>query len=84
MQYFKISTGKFIEFDDVTNRATILVKEDLQSQKINLVAQIKVNPMPTNTELLKWAKDNYPYVDHSAEQAELDRINSILEAIKLI
>ena len=87
MTYFKISTGKFIEFDETTNRATIYLKEDLQTQKIDLIKRIgEVDPSvpTTNAGWIAWAKAHYPYVDHSLEQVELDRISAILEAIKVV
>lgn len=85
MQYFKISVGKFIEYDDLTNRATIIIKADLQAQKQDLLARLATvdpNQPKTNAEWIAWAKANYPYVDHTAEQVELDRIQVILDAIK--
>jgi len=82
--YFKISTGKFIEFNEDTNQAKIIVKQDLVSEKADLIARIKVNPEPTKEELLAWAKENYPYVDHTEEQKRLDEVLIILESIKNI
>lgn len=82
MQYFKISTGKFIEFDEDSQKARIIVKADLVAEKQELVERIKINPQPTNKELLAWAKTNFPFVDHTAEQGELDKINVVLDAIK--
>lgn len=85
MQYFKIGTGKFIEYDDVTGLARIILKEDLRQQKIGLETRIATaDPsLPkTNAEWITYAKANYKYVDHSMEQVELDRIDSVLLAIK--
>lgn len=84
MTYFKIDTGKFIEFNEDTNSARILVKADLITEKKALIDRIKVNPQPTNTELLEWAKENYPYVDHSVEEKELENINLTLDAIRAL
>jgi hypothetical protein len=87
MQYFKIAgkTGWFVELNDVTNRVSIVVKADLLQQKAELVARIGA-PDPgqpaTNAEWVTWAKAHYPYMDHSAEQAELTRIETIIAAIK--
>lgn len=85
MQYFKIGTGRFIEYDDVTNSSKIIIKEDLQQQKVNLETRIGIadpNLPKTNAEWIAYAKANYKYVDHSMEQSELDRVNSVLLAIK--
>lgn len=87
VQYFKIIPGKFIEYDDATNRASIIVKTELQQQKLELEARIATadpNQPKTNAEWVAWARNNYPYVDHSAEQAELDRIMAVLDAIKAL
>jgi hypothetical protein len=85
MQYFKIGAGKFIQFDELTNSAKIIVKSELQNEKAELTARIgAVDPnLPkTNAEWIAWAKAHYDYVDHSQEQAELDRIQAILDIIK--
>ncbi len=87
MQYFKISTGKFIEFNELTDQARIIVKDDLQQQKTELETRIGTpdpNMPKTNAEWIAYAKEQYKYVDHSAEQAELDKINAQLLAIKNI
>lgn len=85
MTYFKISPGKFIEYDDVTSSAKIIVKEDLQQQKAELETRIGTadpNLPKTNAEWIAYAKERYKYVDHSMEQSELDRVNSVILAIK--
>lgn len=85
MQYFKISTGKFIEYDEATNSARIIVKADLQQQKTELETRIGTpdpNMPQTNAEWITYAKERYKYVDHSMERSELDRVNSVLLAIK--
>ncbi len=85
IQYFKIATGKFIEYDDATERARIILKSDLLNQKSELIARIGTidpNVPTTNAAWILWAKANYPSVDHSVEQAELDKINLILDAIR--
>lgn len=85
MQYFKISVGKFIEYDETTNYARIIIKTELQTQKqelINRIGAIDPNQPTTNAGWIAWAKANYPYMDHSREQAELDRIQAVLDAIK--
>lgn len=82
MQYFKIDAGKFIQFNETNNQAQIIVKDELQAQKNALQDRIRQHPRPSDAELLLWAKANYPYVDHEAEEAELATINAILDAIK--
>jgi hypothetical protein len=84
IQYFKIAgkVGTFVMFDDTTSQAQIVIKTELQDQKAALITRIQQNPRPDNATLLEWAKHNYPYVNHDAEEAELARINEILDAIR--
>jgi hypothetical protein len=85
MQYFKIAAGKFIQYDETNERAVIIVKADLIEQKRLLIERIGTpdpNQPKTNAQWVEWAKANYPYIDHSQEQAELDRIQAILDAIR--
>jgi hypothetical protein len=87
MTYFKIATGKFIQYDEATNQALVVIKADLLAQEAELRARIDMadpNQPKTNAEWLVWAKEHYPYVDHSAEIAEVVKINSILLAIKAL
>jgi hypothetical protein len=85
MQYFRIAPGKFIQYDDSTQRAVFVIKSELVAQIDDLKARIgSIDPSvpATNAQWIAWAKAHYPYVDHSAEQAELDKLNIILSAIK--
>jgi hypothetical protein len=86
-QYLKIAgkTGMFVAFDDVTNRIEILLRTDLQREKNELETRIGTpdpNQPKTNADWIAWAKANYPYTDHSAEQARLDAVNAVILAIK--
>jgi hypothetical protein len=87
IQYFKIAgkVGKFVMVEENNGHATIFLKADLLTQKADLIARIGTTDTSvptTNAEWIAWAKANYPYVSHAAEQAELDRITAIIEAIK--
>lgn len=85
MQYFKISTGKFIEYDKTNNFARIIIKADLLAQKASLeerIAQADPNMPTTNEQWREWAKNHYPYVSHQAEIDELAKVNAIIDAIK--
>lgn len=87
MLYFKVGAGKFVEFDDMKERARVIIRAELVEQKRLLqerIATADPNQPKTNAEWIAWAKANYPYVDHSAEQAELERIETILDAIKAL
>jgi hypothetical protein len=83
--YFKVGVGKFIQYDDVTSRVTIIFKDNLLKLKEDLVARIDCgDPLqPKNKdEWVAWGKTNYPFMDFSAEQEELDKVNAVIEAIK--
>jgi hypothetical protein len=85
MMYFKIGPGRFIEYDEKTERATIITREELTAQKQELIRRIgepDPNMPTTNAGWIAWAKAQYPYMDHSAEQAELDRVTAVIAAIK--
>jgi len=87
MQYFKIAgkVGTFVEYDDTTGRANIIVKSDIVQQRLDLIARIGA-PDPeqptTNAAWIAWGKAHYPYMNHDAEIAELARIDAIIAAIK--
>ena len=85
MEYFKIGPGKFIQYDPNTERATILLRDELQAERQALLARIDTadpNQPTTNAAWVAWAKANSPYVAHGAEVAELARIDAILDAIR--
>lgn len=85
MQYFKIAQGQFIEYNELTNKATILIKAELIDEKQYLqdrIAEGDPNQPTTNAEWVVWAKEHYPYVDHSAEISRLNEVQAILDIIK--
>lgn len=85
MQYFKIAPGKFIQYDDTTGRLTVLVRSELLTEKQELLERIRLgdSQQPTSAAAwIAWAKANYPYVDHSAEQIRVDEIEVLLGALK--
>jgi len=82
MEYFKIGAGKFIQLDG--ERATILYKDELTKRKGELVDMIKDIKKPSNEELLAWAKSNYPYMNTSATEAEIERLTNIINLIKTL
>ena len=85
IQYFRVAIGKFIQYDDVTSRAIIILRTDLQTEKKELQDRIGApdpNIPTTNAQWIAWGKAHYSYIDHSAEQARLDEVNAILTAIK--
>lgn len=64
MQYIKIDEDKYIELDDTTNKSNIIFKSELENELESLQIQIDaLPPMPSDEELLYWAKLNYTNED---------------------
>jgi len=87
IQYFKIAgkVGKFVEYDETTNRTVILVKSELLRHKQQLQDRINTaDPsQPKNDkEWIAYGKSVYPYMDFSATIDELARVQTQIDAIK--
>lgn len=82
MKYIKIDSNTFIQFNGETQQSVTLNKGELENQVTEIEKRLKNAIIPTDEELLAWAKENYPFVDHSAEQIELERIQGILDQLK--
>lgn len=80
METFTTKDGKKIIYEN--DYAKVIDTKELEAQKADIEKRLAEAVIPTDKQLLEWAKANYPYVNHSAEIAELERINNILEAIK--
>lgn len=80
METFITKDNKTIIYDN--GSARVIDPKELEAQKADIEKRLAEAVIPTDKQLLDWAKANYPYVNHSAEIAELERINNILEAIK--
>jgi len=71
-------------------RAQVLSRKELLSQQRDLKAQLAELPgEPTDAELLKWARDNYPALSNTARsrrliEDELARIDADLAATKAV
>ena len=64
MQYIKIDEAKYIELDEITNKSNIIFKSDIESELESLQTQLDaLPPMPSDEELLYWAKLNYTNED---------------------
>lgn len=64
MQYIQIDDNKYIEFNEENNKSNIIFKSDIQNELANLIDQINALPqMPSDEELLSWAKMNYINTD---------------------
>lgn len=79
-EYYKIGTGKFVEING--GQAKVFLKSELQQQKADIRARLDAVSRPSNAELLDWAKQNHPhFFSTAAEEAELERINGVLDII---
>lgn len=84
MQYIKIDDDTYIQFNEITKQSQTISKSELEKEASNIGKRINEDIVPSDEELLAWAKKNFPITDHSEEQGELDRINIILGAIEEI
>ena len=89
MEYYKIATGKFIEYDVDTERAIIFLRSDTNAEIIEINKEIaSLSKAKTNAELLQWARENYPYVKESERLATINvRLNFLqarIDAINLL
>lgn len=81
MQYIKLSSDKFIQYDETNDTSRVIVKSELESQLTEAKARLaEIPPASTDKELLEWAKANYPFMDYSNEKQSLEQIISEGEA----
>jgi hypothetical protein len=81
MQYFKVDLDIYLKYDGINKTVSIISKKALQELIIKLVKELPV--YPTDDQLLKWAKQNYPGLDSINDQkirikelkAEYDLLN---------
>jgi len=85
MKAIKLTDDKYAIVDG--ERVGVISKSGLEDNKKHLEAQLDTIPsVPTDRELLTWAKENYPQLDDAQVsktriQAELDSINVKLDLI---
>lgn len=80
MQTFTTKDNKTIIYDN--GSARVIDPKELEAQKADIEKRLAEAVIPTDKQLLDWAKANYPKLDHSAEQAELVKIDTILASVK--
>jgi hypothetical protein len=90
ISYIRISPGVFVEYDNTQDEAKIIHRADvvnlLQMAKDNLKKFDLENPTTlSNTQLLEWARANYPFVNlseqHNKLQAEVDRLTILRDSL---
>jgi len=82
MKYIQLDKDRWVEVNEETNSSRVIVKSELISQIKDIELRITDSIQPTDKDLLAWAKNNYPYVDHSIEQQEWEKLSSLLENLK--
>lgn len=80
MEQFTPKDGKIIQYEN--GIATVIDIKELEAQKELIETNLASVKTPTDKELLSWAKANYPMTDTSAAVKELEKINTVLEAVK--
>lgn len=80
MEVFTAKDGKKVVLDSGSVR--LYDPKELLKQKEEIEKRLAEIVEPTDKELLSWAKINYPIADHSAEKAELARIDSLITLLK--
>lgn len=80
MEIFTLKDGNKVVAD--SGMAKIYNIDELKKQKEEIEKRLAEAVIPTDKELLAWAKAKYPQMDYSAEKAELERINSLLSVLK--
>jgi hypothetical protein len=58
VQYIQVDSDTFIQYDDSNQSASIVSRSSLEDQLSRLRAAVP--PMPSDDDLLTWAKSNYP------------------------
>lgn len=80
MEVFNTKDGKTIQYE--SGIAKVVDIKELEAQKELLETQIAAVKVPSDKELLAWAKANYPITDTSVAKEALEEINLTLESIK--
>jgi len=80
MEIIETKDNKIIRYENGV--AQVFDVDELKAQKKDIQKRLEADKSPSDEELLAWAKVNYPFVDHSLEITELERVNKILEEIK--
>jgi len=83
MKYFKADADTFIKYDDV-NASVFIVSKKALKERADKISD-NAPKMPTDKELLDWARLNYPGIEGlSHEQEKLDRIKDEIKEIEKI
>lgn len=87
MQYIQIDDNRFVQLDDDSNKTMVIFKSDLENELAALTEQINaLPPMPSDDELMAWARSNYQSADarnREVLQSSIDSINGILSQLDI-
>jgi negative regulator of replication initiation len=79
MTIIKVDEDKYVFIDGLT--ATVYSISDLTQRVSDIQGRIDATPQPSDEELIAWAKSNFPFIDHSEELKEVERLETILGQI---
>jgi negative regulator of replication initiation len=79
MTIIKIDDDKYVFVDGLT--ATVYSISDITQRISDIQSRIDDSPQPSDEELITWAKSNFPFIDHSEELKEIEKLTEILEKI---
>jgi len=80
MDIFKLADNKFVAVEN--GKATIFDQKEIEAEVANIEARLIAIPsLPSDAELLRWAKDNYPMMDYSKEKQTLNERKEFLNKL---
>lgn len=88
MRYIKIDNGIWVAYDEVAKNVVETINLPAVKNRINELQEKldSLPPLPNNTQLLSWAKINYPVINRTEEkkylETEIERLSIIVDTIK--
>lgn len=80
MIYSRIKAGVWVKYEENAETGTVIYRRKLLERKRAILDRLSELPLyPTDSELLAWARANYPALDTSRE---LQLLNQELESIQ--
>lgn len=88
MKYIKIDDDTFVEYDKTDKTSQLVFKSAIESEIALTQSQISaLPPVPSNAELLAWAKANYDNSDIRSRdvlEKSVNQLQNKLDKIKLL